>query len=173
LSNLPDRTEAAEYYFRYIDLVRLAPGQRITDVLSAQLDEVAALCDGISEERSEHRYAPEKWSIRQVLSHVTDTERVFAYRALWFARGFDSPLPSFDEGAAAATAGADARSWASHVEEFQTVRAATITLFRNLPDATWSNRGVASGNPVSVRAIAFITAGHVAHHLGVLRERYL
>lgn len=173
MRSAPDRTEAAEYYFRYIDQVRLAPGQDIAAFLSAQGDDAAAAFTSISEDRSMHRYAPEKWSIRQVLSHVTDTERVFVYRALWFARGFDSPLPSFDEGAAAAAAGADARSWASHVEEFRAVRAATVTLFKNLPDEAWGRRGVASGQAVSVRALAFITAGHVAHHLGVLRERYL
>jgi uncharacterized damage-inducible protein DinB len=173
MNQLIDRSEAAEYYFTYIDQVRLAPGQDICDLLAAQADDVCGLFAGISEERSRHRYAPGKWSIRQVLSHVTDTERVFAFRALWFARGFDTPLPSFDQEPAIAAAGADERSWASHIDEFQAVRAATLHLFRNLPADAWTRRGVASGNPVSVRALAFITAGHVTHHVRILEKRYL
>ncbi len=106
------------------------------------------------------------------MCHVNDTERLFAFRAFWFARGLESPLPSFDQDAAVPLAGADERSWASHIEEFQTVRAATLTLFRNLPDDAWTRRGVASGNPFTVRALAYICAGHVAHHVGVLKDRY-
>ncbi len=173
MSQLIDRSEAAEYYFTYIDKVALAPGEDICAVLSAQADEVRKLFDSISEEKSRHRYAPDKWSIRQVQSHVNDTERLFTFRALWFARGFDTPLPSFDQDAAIAAAGADDRSWASHAEEFQAVRGATLSLFRNLPADAWTRRGVASGNTFSVRALAFITAGHVAHHERILRERYL
>lgn len=107
------------------------------------------------------------------MCHVSDTERLFAFRAFWFARALDSPLPSFDQDAAVPLAGADERSWASHIEEFQTVRAATLTLFRNLPDDAWMRRGVASGNPFTVRALAYTCAGHVTHHLGVLRRLYM
>ena len=169
----PDHTEAAEYYFRYIDQVVLAPGQDICEALASQLEEVRAFCLCITEEQSLRRYAPGKWSIRQVLNHISDNERVFAYRALWFARGFDVPLSRFDEGIAAVLADADSRSWASHVEEFESVRAATLTLFGNLPSNAWMRRGVASGNPFTVRALAFVTAGHVTHHCRILRERYL
>lgn len=119
------------------------------------------------------RYAPDKWSIRQVMNHVNDTERVFVFRALWFARGFDEPLPSFDQDVAVTFAGADARSWASHLEEFATVRAATMTFFRSLPEGAANRNGIASGNPFSVRALAYIIAGHVEHHLKILRKRYL
>jgi hypothetical protein len=126
----------------------------------------------MSEERSLHRYAPDKWSIRQVLSHINDTERAFTFRALWFARGFDEPLASFDQNVAIAAAGADERSWTSHVDEWRTIRAATLTLFRHLPADAWLRRGVASGNPFTVRALAYITAGHVTHHLRILKERY-
>ena len=118
-------------------------------------------------------YAPDKWTIREVVSHINDTERMFVFRAMWFARGFDSALPSFDQDVAMRGAGADARTLASHVDEFRAVRDATVTLFRNLPDEAWALRGVASGNPFTVRALAYITAGHAAHHVRLLRERYL
>jgi hypothetical protein len=166
----PDRTEAAEYYFRYIDLV---PAGDICDQLVAQGEETLALLRGIDAERSLSRYAPDKWSIREVLSHLNDTERLFAFRAFWFARGFDSPLPSFDQNVAAASAAADERAWISLVEEFAAVRAATVTFFQTLPAEAWTRRGIASGNPFSVRALAFLSAGHVTHHVAILRERYL
>jgi len=167
---VPDRTEAADYYFTYIDQVA---GSDICQVLEAQLSEAIALCEEISEDQSLRRYAPGKWSMRQLLSHVTDTERAFVFRALWFARGFDSPLPGFDQDIAVSGADADVRPWRSHVEEFRTVRAATLTFFQNLSPDAWARRGVASGNPFTVRALAFISAGHVAHHMKILRERYL
>src|SRR5436190_18593673 len=114
----PDRTEAAEYYFTYIDLV--GPGD-ICAILERQSDETVAFLRGISEERSLYRYAPDKWSIRQTLGHVNDAERVFVFRAFWFARRFDTPLASFDQNVAVPTAESDARSWASHIEEFRTI----------------------------------------------------
>ena len=169
-SATPDRTEAADYYFTYIEQV--ADGD-IRTTLKAQLPETVAILSGVPEDRSLHRYAPEKWSIRQVVSHLNDTERMFVFRALWFARGFDTPLPSFDQNIAIATADADARSLASHIEEFRGVRAATIGFFDNLPAEAWMRRGIASDNPFTVRALAYITAGHVAHHMRILRERYL
>ena len=169
-TTFPDRTEAADDLFTYID--KVAPGD-ICGVLEGQLPETLALLNGIAEEQSLARYAPDKWSIRQVLSHMNDTERLFVFRALWFARGFDTPLPSFEQDVAVSTAGADARPWRSHVEEFRVVRAATLAFFQNLPADAWTRRGVASGNPFTVRALAFIAAGHVTHHTKILRERYL
>jgi DinB superfamily len=166
----PDRTEAAEYYFTYID--KVPPGD-ICPVLEAQLPQTLAFLRGISETQSLHRYAPGKWSIRQVVSHVNDAERLFVFRAFWFARGFDAPLPSFDQDVAASTAGAEDRPWSSHVDEFSAIRAATLTFFRSLPPDAWTRRGMASGNPFSVRALAYITAGHLEHHAGILRARYL
>ena len=166
----PEPSEAAPYYFTYIDRV---PDGDIVQTLARQLDEVLGLLRTISEKTSLHRYAPGKWSVRELLSHVTDTERVFVHRALWFARGFDSPMPSFEQEIAAAGARADEISWASHVEEFRAVRLATVPLFRNLPAEAWAKTGVASGNPVTVRALAWITAGHAAHHAAILKERYL
>ncbi len=166
----PESTEAAPYYFAYIDKV---PAGDIGGILETQLDEALALFSGISEERSLHRYAPEKWSIRQTLSHISDSERVFAFRAFWFARGFPSPLPDFDQTIAATGARADEIVWAIHVEEFRRVRLATLSLFGYLPAEAWMRKGVASGNPFTVRALAFIAAGHFAHHMTILRERYL
>jgi hypothetical protein len=165
-----DRTEADEYYFTYIDQVT---GSDICDVLEAQSTEAVALFRRISDERSLHRYAPGKWTIREVVSHLNDAERLFASRAFWFARGFDTPLPSFEQDIAVAHAGANERSWTSHVDEFIAIRAATLALFQHLPDAAWTRRGVASGKAFTVRALAYISAGHVTHHLRILKERYL
>lgn len=166
----PERTESAEYYFTYINQV---PAGDIRETLDAQLPAVVGFLQGISEERSLSRYAPDKWSIRQVVSHVNDCERLFAFRAFWFARGFDTPLPSFDQNIAIAVAGADERPLTSHVDELRAVRAATVAFFRTLPEEAWTRRGVASGNPFTVRALAWIAAGHVEHHMKILRERYL
>lgn len=166
----PDSTEAAPYYFTYINQVE---GDDPAGTIENQLDESLALFAKISEEKSLYCYAPEKWSIRQVLNHVTDTERSFAFRALWFARGFQTPLPSYDQNIAASGAEADRISWADHVEEFRRVRLSTISLFRNLPPQAWLRRGIASDNPFTVRALAFLTAGHLTHHVRILRERYL
>ncbi|HXE80432.1 MAG TPA: DinB family protein [Vicinamibacterales bacterium] len=168
--NRPDRGEAADYYFRYIDKV---PDGDIVGILEEQLPAALTLLRGISEEWSLHRYAPDKWSIREVMGHINDCERIFACRALWFARGLQSPLPSCDQDVAARHAGADARSWRSLVDEFDAVRASTLALFQHLPADAWLRRGVASGYEFTVRALAFIIAGHVTHHMEILRERYL
>ena len=166
----PQRTEAAEYYFTYIDQIK---SDDIHASLESQLEESAAFWRRISEEKSLHRYAPEKWTIRQVLNHVNDAERVFLYRALWFARGFDSALPSFDQNTSTPAALADAISWVRHVEEFRHVRLATLSFFRNLPSDAWMRTGTASGNPFTVRSLAYIIAGHAAHHMAIVQERYL
>jgi uncharacterized damage-inducible protein DinB len=168
--SLPGRDEAAPYYFTYID--RIASDD-IVSVLINQLQEVPAFLSQISEEKSLHRYAPEKWSIRQVLNHVNDTERTFAFRALWFGRGFSEPLASFDQNTAANGARADDYSWASHVTDLRDVRNATLSLLQNLPQEAWSRKGVASGNAVTVRALAYIIAGHLSHHIAIVQERYL
>jgi len=165
-----DRSEAAEYYFTYINQV---PDGDIVKILQEQETETVQLLRGISEEASLGRYAPGKWSVREVASHINDCERMFTFRALWFARGFDSALPSFDQDVAIAGADADGRTLSSHVDEFRAIRSATLALFGSILGDAWTRRGVASGNPFTVRALAHITAGHVAHHLRLLRERYL
>jgi DinB superfamily len=170
MTGRPAANEFAPYYSTYVDLIS---SEDVLSALEAQLDTTHGVLSGISEEQSLHRYAADKWSMRQLLNHVTDTERVFLYRALWFVRGFDTALPGFDQNVAVPTAAAEQFSWASHVEDFRAVRTATLTFFRNLPGEAWSRSGVASGNPVPVRALAYITAGHAAHHIAVLQERYL
>ena len=166
----PSRDEAAEYYFNYIDLV--AAGD-ICDILAQQRAETIALLRSVPPERARHRYAADKWSVSGVVAHLNDCERLFTFRAFWFARGFESPLPSFNQDAAASHDGADERSWDSHIGEFAAVREATLQLFSHLPADAWLRRGIASDNPFSVRALAFVTAGHVIHHSRILSERYL
>ena len=165
----PETIEAAPYYFTYITQVS---GDDAVATLESQLPESLAFYSTISEEKSLYRYAPDKWSIRQVLNHISDTERAFTFRALWFARGFDTPLPSYDQNVAVAGADADKYPWASHIEEFRRIRLATLSLFANMPPEAWLRHGIASDNPFTVRSLAFITAGHVTHHLRILRERY-
>jgi hypothetical protein len=165
----PDRSEFADYYWTYVS--KVGPGD-IREILEAQAREIVDALKSIPEAYGSHAYAPGKWTIKQVISHVNDTERVFASRALWFARGFDSPLPSFDQEVAIAHAAADSRSLAEHAGEFHTIRAATLSLFKGFAGDAWMRRGTASGNPFTVRALAYITAGHAAHHLSILQERY-
>jgi len=165
----PENNEAGPYYFKYIDRVSTPD---IVARLEGQLDETLPVLRGISEDKSRYRYAPDKWSVRQVLNHVNDAERVFVFRALWFARGFDTPLPSFDEGASAGAARADESSWARHLEEFRAVRLATLAFFQNLPAEAWDRSGIASGNRFTVRALAYIVAGHLVHHVSILQEKY-
>lgn len=165
----PARDEAAPYYFKYIDRIESSD---VVQALEAQLPSVLDSIAGFSEESSLQRYEPGKWSVRQVLGHINDCERLFLARAFWFARGFSSPLPSFDQEVCASTAQADAVAWADHVEEFRNVRRSTLSFFRNLPTGAWSGSGVASDKPFTVRALAYIAAGHVDHHVAILRERY-
>jgi DinB family protein len=167
---VPDRSEAPEYYFKYIDRV---PDPDVCRVLAIQRDETCQLLGSISEDESLHRYAPDKWTIREVLGHINDTERLVTFRAWWFARGFHSGLPSFDQNVAAAAAGAAQRTWDSHVQEFLAIRGSTILFFTELPAEAWLRRGIASDHPFTVRALAYIAAGHVIHHAAILRERYL
>lgn len=166
----PEATEAGEYYFRYIDQV---PDGDIREILNTQKAEVERLLEAISDQDSLRRYAPDKWSIREVVSHISDTERLFAFRAFWFARGFSTPLPSFDQNVAAEAAHADSRPWSSLIREFQAVRVASLSLYASLEPGDWSRRGIASDNPFTVRALAWLTAGHVTHHVRILRSEYL
>jgi uncharacterized damage-inducible protein DinB len=165
----PQTNEAASYYFNYIDLIT---GDEIVPSIKLQLGETLEFLQGISEEQSLQTYAPGKWTIREVLNHVNDGERLFLGRAFWFARGFQDPLPSFEQDLAVQAAQANQTPWAELVEEFRTTRLATISFFNNLPEEAWSRTGIASDNPFTVRSLAYIIAGHVAHHTHVLREKY-
>ena len=166
-STKPAPHEAIPYYSTYIDKV---PSGDIRATLETQLEETRAFLNAIGEEKSRHRYAPGKWSLREVLSHINDTERLFVFRAFWFARRFDSPLPDFDQEIALAASSAHEVSWARHVAEFGAVRAATTHFFRNLPDAAGVSGAIGwSGNPFTVGGSwERDVAGHVAHHVGSL-----
>lgn len=166
----PHTTEAASYYFKYIDLIT---SDDIVPAIESQMGETLQFLEGISEEKSLSTYAPGKWTIREVLNHVNDGERLFLGRAFWFARGFQEPLPSFDQDLAVQVAQANETPWSQLIDEFKNVRLGTISFFHNLPVDAWSRTGTASDNPFTVRSLAYIIAGHVAHHTNVLRERYL
>ena len=166
----PQENEAASYYFPYINL---AHTDDIVGFLNDQLKHMMPFLESISEEQSMHSYAPDKWTVRQLWNHVNDGERIFLWRALWFARGFNDALPSFDQEIAVAGGNANDVPWAQHVEEFRTIRLATLSFFLNLPADAWLRTGVASDNPFTVNALAYIIAGHAAHHMYVLKDRYL
>ncbi|MDX6612472.1 MAG: hypothetical protein QOD75_1658 [Blastocatellia bacterium] len=169
-SNRPQPSEAAPYYSRYIDLVG---SDDIVSALETQLEETRVFLATISEEKSLHRYAPDKWTLREMLNHVNDGERVFAFRAFWFARGSADALPGFEQDDFVNNAAANNIDWARHVEEFEGLRSTTISFFRNLPPESWAREGIASNNPFTVRALAYILAGHVSHHVNVIKQLYL
>ena len=166
----PAPDEFAPYYGRYIDKV---PDGDIVATLRDQVEETLAVLRAIPDARAGHRYAPDKWSIREVVGHLSDSERIFTYRALRIARGDETPLPGFDENAFVSRARLDDRSFAGLIDEYAAVRAATVTLFDSLFPEEWTRRGIASDKGISVRALAWIAAGHEIHHLGILKERYL
>ena len=165
----PDPDEYAPYFGRYIAEAGSAD-PLVT--LREQLTTTAAVFAAVDESRASYRYEPGKWSIRQILGHLTDAERIFSYRALRLARADATPLPSFDENEFMQFAEFDARPLASLLEEWRAVRRASLTLFENLGDDALRRRGTVSGGPMSARALAWIIAGHERHHLRVLHERY-
>lgn len=148
----------------------------ITDPIQAlqdQLAEVMATFKPLDESKQLHRYAPGKWSVKEVVGHITDTERVMSYRLLRVARADQTPLPAFDENLFVANARFDECAWPELLEEFEQVRKASVLLLRHLPVEAWLRRGVSPEHPATARALAYIMIGHVAHHLAILRERYL
>lgn len=169
-STRPATGEFLPYYGTYIDKV---PQGDIIETLNRQFPETLALIRSIPEENGDKRYAPEKWSIREVIGHVIDAERIFVYRALRFARADSTPVPGFDENTYVKNAPFSNVSLSDLADEFDHVRRGTIHFFANLDDEALSRRGTANGAEISVRALAFILAGHETHHAGVLRDRYL
>lgn len=166
----PDPTEFSPYYAGYIARV---PDGDVVATLAAQVADTVALVRSLPEEKGAHRYGEGKWSIRQVLGHMADTERIMAYRALRVARGDATPLAGFDENAFVANARFDARTLESLAEDLALVRRATFSLLMPLSDEELVRGGSANGAPVTARALAWIIAGHERHHVAVLRERYL
>ncbi|MBV9958369.1 MAG: DinB family protein [Acidobacteria bacterium] len=166
----PDETEHHPYYGKYVSLV---PEGDINALLSGQLDETLALLHSIPETEAGFRYAPDKWSIKELVGHVIDTERIFAYRALRFARNDRTELSGFEQDGYITNASFDDCSLAELASEFESVRRSTCYLFRHLNEAAWNRRGTASENEVSVRALAYIIAGHELHHREILRNLYL
>jgi DinB superfamily len=165
----PNADEFLEYYGRYIALV---PEGDVVSQLETNFERSFAVLSALTPEQSQFRYAPDKWSVRQVVGHLSDAERVFAYRALRFARADDTPLPGFDEQTWMPNADFEARDLPDLLNEWRSVRTSSLTLFSSLSSRAWMRRGVASGNVMSVRALAYTTAGHELHHLKLLRERY-
>jgi uncharacterized damage-inducible protein DinB len=166
----PAETEYLPYYHKYVALV---PAGDVIETLQRQSADTLALLGSLDEAQGSHAYEPGKWSIKGVIGHVIDTERIFAYRALRFARNDQTPLPGYDQDDYGRAANFDARTLASLTDEFQSVRAATVALFRSLDDEAWPRRGQANNAEVSVRALAHIIAGHELHHVRIIRERYL
>jgi hypothetical protein len=165
----PKAGDHAPYYDRYIALV---PEEQVLPVLAAQGEELRRALAGVKESGAGFRYAGGKWSIREVVGHLADTERVFAFRALSFARAEKAALPAFDENEYVREASFDATPLAELVEEFRASREASMYLFRHLTAEAWLRGGVANAKPIVVRSLAFIMAGHVRHHLGTLRTLY-
>lgn len=168
--NRPDPSEHAPFYAGYIAKV---PDGDLIRTLEANLEEFSRTLGAVAEIRGGFAYAPGKWTLKEVIGHVIDTERVFSYRAMRIARGDETPLPGFDEKGWVPQSGANDRTIADLLAELRAVRAATIALFRHLPPDSVGRRGTASGHGVTVRALAWMIAGHPMHHLGILRERYL
>lgn len=166
----PDDAEFAAYYAGY---VRLVPDGDIVAMLATQLEDTLTLLNPLTEKQAGFRYGPDKWSIREVLGHVADAERVFAYRAMRIARGDATPLPGFDENAYVPAGRFEERPLASLTAELAAVRRATVALLAGLPDESWGRAGTASDTRVTVRGLAWITAGHELHHRRLLAERYL
>lgn len=171
LISKPAADEFAPYAAMYIDL--LPDDGRVLEHLKSNLEEARRLVSSLPEGKLTWRYAPDKWSIKEILVHIVDDERIYAYRALRFARGDQVELPGFEQDDYARTSGADARPLASIFAEYRAVREATVTMFDGLPDDAFERSGVADGNPMSVRAAAYHIAGHELHHLKIIRKRYL
>jgi DinB superfamily len=166
----PSRDEYVEYYDLY---VRRVPDGDVVDTLESQRADMGSRLRAISEQRGDHRYAEGKWTVKELLGHIVDTERILGTRALAFARGDETPLPGFDQDVYVAGANFADRTIADLTEEFLSLRTSHIVLFRSLDDGTWMRRGTAGGYEFTTRAIAWIMEGHVLHHTAVLEERYL
>lgn len=166
----PSNEEYAAHFKRYVDLV---PEGDIRKALEQSLKTTTEMYAAFTEERGSYRYAPEKWSLKQVLGHVTDNERIMSYRALRIARGDQTQLAGYDENVFMSNASFDEMPLTAIVDDYVAVRRATLTLLNGISDEAWTRIGVVGGNESSARAWIYILAGHELHHLNVIRERYL
>ncbi len=166
----PDTTEYLPYYGKYVSLV---PDGDILTVLGKQMEETAGLLNSITESRANFRYAPDKWSIKELVGHMIDTERIFAYRALRFARNDKTPLPGYEQDDYVSNASFDSCTLTDLASELESVRQSTLFLFKHLDESAWMRRGLANDSEASVRALAHIIAGHELHHREILQSRYL
>lgn len=170
MATKPAVEEYASYYGKYVSLV---PDGNIVETLTKQMGDTLAAWRAVPADKAEHRYAPGKWSTKEMMAHVIDTERVMAYRALRIARGDKTPLPGFDQDVFIANTDWSVRTIADLADEFESVRKANLYLFSHFSDSAWQQVGTASDNPISARALAYIIAGHELYHQKILRERYL
>lgn len=168
--NRPDRSEYDPYYQKYVDLV---PEHEVIAALEKQPDELGRLVAGVPEDRGTFAYADGKWTIKEVLSHLIDGERMFAYRVFRIARGDKTPIEGFEQDGYIENSHANRRSFAELLGEFTRLREANVTFFKNLEDGDWVRTGTANEKEISVRALAWIMAGHIRHHIGILGSRYL
>ncbi|WP_019909699.1 DinB family protein [Paenibacillus sp. HW567] len=167
----PERSEYSDYTARYVSLVP-SEGELAT-ILRVQSDLTFELLGGLTEEQGSYRYAPDKWSVKQLIGHLTDNDRIMSYRLLAIARGEQAPLPGYEENSYAAAGDFDRFTLQDLVRQYKLVRQSTLALLESLPEEAWSRMGTASSAPISVRAIACVIIGHELHHLAVLKERYL
>lgn len=168
--NRPNTDEYAEYYEKYISLI---PDGEVVPILEAQIGEMGAMFSAVPEEKGTYRYGPGKWTCKESISHLIDGERIFAYRMLRVSRGDQTPIEGFEQDEYVENSNANDRSFAELLEEFELQRRSTLLLVRNLSDEATLRMGTASDCPVSVRALAYMMAGHVRHHQRIFAEHYL
>jgi hypothetical protein len=166
----PSNEEYNTYFERY---VRLIPEGDICDILTQSLKNTTDVFSTVTEDRANYRYAPEKWSLKEVLGHITDNERIMSYRLLRIARGDKTPLAAYDQDVLMSGASFDTCSLTDLLEDYTIIRHATLTLLRGLTEEAWSRRGIVNDSESSARAWAYIIAGHELHHMNVIKEKYL
>ncbi len=162
-----------EYAPRYAPYIASVPDGDLLETLEAQWEDLGCLLEELDDDAADYRYAEGKWTVKEVLGHLLDAERIFAYRLLCIARGEQAPLPGFDENAYVAHGGFAARPLEALLEEYDLVRGSTLAFLRGLDEASFDRRGTSNGKGITVRALAWLMAGHELHHVGVLKERYL
>jgi hypothetical protein len=170
MSNRPSNEEYIPYYDKY---VRLVPEGNISDILNQLLENTVKFLSDIPENKWNYRYAPGKWSLKEVLGHINDTERIMSYRLLRIARGDTTPLTGYDPDKFMSGASFDSYAWSELIEDYTYIRRSTLSLIRGLLEEAWSRRGIASESEISAKALAYIIAGHELHHIRIIKETYL